>query len=240
MKMYTKIKHIIIYTSLILCACEKGEPFINPYFLENYPKLLGNLKFGCPDQKGSENIISFNVLNQSNCYYDNFEDRFFIFGMAHSFATPSPTFTTGQKIESKKLLVLTTHRKNYIYADNNISIYFPTVGEEYNDENYLDSIFAINKFEIRSSINSKNSVLIGMSIRVDSAGNFFLLSSEFGPQNDAYFKINIANKSFDDGHLCYKLECEFECNLYHWPQYGKTGLFSKISNGSIKGTYCVY
>lgn len=238
MKNNVTISYLILTIIVLIWSCEEQEPFFSPYFLENYPKLLDNLNFYCPDQ-GSEKIISFDVLNQHNCYYDNIDDRFFIFAMHHTFTTPSPTITTGEKYDSKKLLGLTTHRKSYIYADNNILFYFPMVEEECDDENYLDSIFAINKFEIRSNINSKNSVLILMDIRADSTGNIFAISSEFGPQNDGYFKINLANKTFVDGHLCYELECEFECNLYHWPQYGKKGLFSKLSNGIIRGTYCI-
>lgn len=237
--MKTRIRNLIIFIVLIFWACEKEEAFINPYFLETYPKLLENLHFYCPNES-SENVISFDVLNQHNCYYDNIDDRFFIFAMHHIFTTPSPNFTTGEIINSKKCLGLSTYRRNYIYADNDILILFPNVEEGYNNENYLDSILSINRFEIRSSISSGKGVLFGMDIKPDTSGNRFILSSEFGLQNDGYFKINLANKNIVDGRLCYELDCEFVCNLYHWPQYGKTGLFSKISNGSIKGTYCVY
>ena len=149
MKKNVTISYLILTIIVLIWSCEEQEPFFSPYFLENYPKLLDNLNFYCPDQ-GSEKIISFDVLNQHNCYYDNIDDRFFIFAMHHTFTTPSPTITTGEKYDSKKLLGLTTHRKSYIYADNNILFYFPMVEEECDDENYLDSIFAINKFEIRN------------------------------------------------------------------------------------------
>lgn len=232
------IRYLILAIVSLIWSCEKQESYYSHYFLENYPKLLDSLNFSCPDVS-SENVIIIDVLNQHNCYYDNIDDRFFIFAMHHTFTTPSPTITTGEKYDSKKHLGLTTHRNNYIYADNNISIYFPMVGEEYNNENYFDSILAINKFNIRSNINFKDGVLIFMDLRADSTGNVFLIGSEFGPQNDGYFIINFANKKFIGGRTCYELDCEFECNLYHWPQYGKKGLFSKLSNGIIRGTYCI-
>lgn len=239
MKKTVTISYLILPIVLLIWSCEKEEPHYLPYFLENYPKLLDSLNFYCPDED-SENAIIINVLNEQNCYYDKVEDRAITFAIFHSLSTPSPTINTGQIVDSKKHLGIATYRNKYIYSDNNIKIFFPIVNKEYNDEIYLDSILSINRFRIRSNNGDGNGVLIYLHVKADSAGNVFRISSEFGPQNDSYFKINFANKKIVGGRTCYELDCDFECNLYHWPQYGKKGLFSRLSNGSIKGTYCLY
>lgn len=237
-----------------MVGCAKDEPELNPYFVKNYQKLLDSLTFKC-DTVSADNYIKADINGHQVCYYDGYDDMSLSFGFSNKFTTPSPS-TGGEVSNARRGCRLSISPRKKKFCKHYISIDFPDFNLDMDPVIYFDSILSIKEHGITGTtdilIDPKAGFVsremdkasggflrkckITFNMPTDTIGNLFLMSTVFGDQTGSYLKIIHANKTRKPDGIYYDLIFEFRCKLYHWPQYGKKGLWGAIDNGVFVGT----
>lgn len=226
------------------------ETEYNPYFTETYQDILDNsLVFKCDDVI-SDNYVKAIINGQSACFYDGYDNNYIGFGFTNKFTTSTPS-TGGQISNERRGCYIEIRPLKPIYRRHFLSIEFPDFNIGVDPINYIDSVFRIYEHQIMGVEDVKedpkldfvgNALLkstggflkkfkIELIIPNDTIGNTFKISSIFGNQNGSYLKVKNAKKIIDRDEIFYEIVLEFQCKLYHYPQYGKNGLWGKIENG---------
>lgn len=242
---------VIIVFVIVLSGCCKDEPYINPYFKENYNDILVNhLNFDCEDHV-AENYMKAIINGQQACYYDDHDGYFMDFAFTSKFTTSTPS-TTGTVSNARQGCHLTIRpfqletRKKYLLFS------FPDFNLSVDPIHYLDSLWAISDHSIlgvedikedpnldfvqNAFLKAGGGILKKCKIELivyDAPGNSFVISTVFGSQKDSYLKIKEVRKTTAKDGVFYDLVFDFKCSLYHWPQYGKQGLWGTVEDGTF-------
>jgi len=190
-------------------------------------------------------FISAKINGQDFCHYEDRVLGDFRFQWGRKFTTQSPSIIIGgeppKNVRQGGSLIL---GERYSQFNEHFSFLIPDfpLGRDIFD--HLDSITSI---EIHDIIGGEDIVVpegTGLveaellrvnggflnSFRVDfnsidlvgdnTGGNLYLISSIFGNQEGSFLRFKNVGKVYESDGIYYYLEIEFECNLYHWPQYG--------------------
>jgi len=246
-----RITVLISAIALLLFACYKEEFHYDPYLVSTYQQFLENLILDCPadtNQYYFKGIIN----DYQTCYYNSVDGRILSADIYSKFTTPGPSFNTGDPISDLRIgLIISLPHYPYRQGADYIKISFPDVSGNVDKVEYLDSIFAIKNYRVKSGTgyettnlnineNKFNITLEMIDLSKDgNGGNVFIISSQFGSQEDSFVKIIKADKSIENGEVYYSIMLQLECNLYHWPQYGKKGLWGKVKSGILAAKFKV-
>ncbi len=243
------MNRIIIVLLCLFLGCRKDENY-NEYFIETYKDILQNsLNFTCEDLE-SGNFLKAEINNQKACFFDGHNNNILQFYFFERYITSSPS-TSGSKEKDFKGCIISIKPIESIKRQPYLLIEFPSLHKSTNNVSYLDSLFNIKDHMVISNkdvIHSNDSDFVDIALENytggflkkfkidlvipnDSVGNVFVISSIFGDQSGSYVKILNYKKTTERDGIYYNLELAFKCNLYHFPQYGKSGLWSKLNNG---------
>ena len=242
MKCSTIVISIITFS---LFTCQKEEFQYDPYLVSTYQQFLEDLVLDCPSDT-SEYYFKGIINGYQTCYYDGIDGRILRYGISSKFTTPGPSFNTGDTIsDAKRGFHIEFPHYPYRQGEDYIDIAFPDVSANIDKYVYLDSMFAKTNYEVKSGTEDENytsfitddKFLITLNMmdkhEDSNGGHVFPISTQFGSQDDSYVRIIKADKTVENGVVYYFIVLEIECNLYHWPQYGKEGLWGKIENGIL-------
>ncbi len=242
---------VIIVFTILLSGCCKDEPYINPYFKENYNDILdNNLNFDCEDHV-ADNYMKATINNQQGCYYDGYDGYFLDFAFVSKFTTATPS-TSGTVSNARQGCQVTIRPIKWETRKKYLLFSFPDFNLSVDPIHYLDSLLAISEHQILSKDDIKEDpnldfvqnaflkagggvlqkCIIELKI-YDAPGNSFVISTVFGSQKDSYLKIKKVRKITSEEGIFYDLVFDFKCSLYHWPQYGKQGLWGTVENGTF-------
>lgn len=243
---------VIIVFIILLSGCCKDEPYINPYFKENYNDILANhLNFDCEDLI-ADNYMKATINGQQACYYDGHDGYFMDFAFTNKFSTSSPS-TLGTISNARQGCHITIRPVQRAIGEKYLFFSFPDFNLSVDPIHYLDSLWAISDHSvlgvedikedpnldfvqnafIKSGGGILKKILIELYIQDDTTGNNFIISSVFGSQKDSFLKIKKVRKTTNIDGVFYDLVFDFKCSLYHWPQYGKQGLWGTVENGTF-------
>lgn len=245
-------KNLVFYIVLFITihGCCIDEPDNNTYFTKTYQNILdSSLVFKCDDII-SDNYVKAIIGGQEACYYDGYDNNFLQFYIVNKYITSSPS-TGGQISDARRGCILGIRPIKPIYRRHSISFQFPDFNIGVDPIVYLDSIFGIYEHQIIGVEDVKddpnldfveNALLkstggflkkfkIDLIIPNDTIGNTFKISSIFGNQKGSYLRVKKAEKIIERDGVYYEIIFEFHCKLYHFPQYGKEGLWGTIENG---------
>lgn len=247
------LKFFTVFAVIILCwSCSTDEePYVSPYFKEKYDYILANsLFFECKDFKANSYVKA--VINgQQACYYDGDDNWFLEFAFTSKFTTPSPS-TGGPISGARQGCLLNIRPIERVYREKYLVIRFPDFHLGVDPIVYFDSLMALRELQIygvedvkedpkldfvqnaflRSGSGFLNKCLIELKIQDDGIGNSFTISTVFGSQKGSYLKIRNAKKIISPDGIYYDLVLDFRCSLYHWPQYGRQGLWGTVEDGT--------
>jgi hypothetical protein len=235
MKKLNSIFFLIFLIFIIFLGCKKKieEPFQDQYLLETYQSFLDGLILDCPTDS-SEYYFKAKIKGEETCYYDGIDGKKLLFGITAKYTTVSPNTSTANPSYAVKSAILSIRNEPFVQADDYILIGFPDFAFERDTVEYLDSIFSIEYHEIRSNLEEPDRFQVElqmMDLVKENAGVYFPISTRFGNQDDSYIRFRNVEQIREFGHVYYSIEMEVECNLYHWPQYGKEGLWGKVEDG---------
>jgi hypothetical protein len=172
-------------------------------------------------------------------------------------STPAPstnvTFSTGGNVSNaRRGCGISIRPKNWVSREKYLLVSFPDFNLSIYPIAYFDSLLAIPEHQIlgvddikedpnldfvqNAFIKAGGGFLQKCKIELqvlDAIGNSFVLSTVFGSQKDSYLKIKKVKKTTFNGSVFYDLVFDFRCSLYHWPQYGKQGLWGTVENGTF-------
>lgn len=242
---------VIVFLT-VLSSCCKDEPYINPYFKENYNDILANhLNFDCADHV-AVNYMNAHINEQKACYYDGYDGYFLDFGFTSKFSTSSPS-TSGTVNNARQGCHVTIRPVQRVNRKKYLLFNFPDFNLSVDSIHYLDSLLAISDHSIlgvedieedpnldfvqnailKAGGGFLKKFLIQLYIQDETIGNSFIISSVFGSQKNSYLKIKKVRKTTTTDGVFYDLVFDFKCSLYHWPQYGKQGLWGTVEDGTF-------
>ena len=246
--------HLLILCLAFFFSCEKERP-VNPYFAEVYPQILEGIDIECIEGE-SEYYIYAKINGEEICVYEDHVDVGFKFGVTTTFTTSSPEFTTGEIPSNARRTPILFLGNPSLPHQEYFNFGFPNfhVGRSVYD--FLDSLTHIKNHDvmgeedvvvpdgtpidveglIRSGGGFKNNFLIKMNSLdkyTETGGITFSISTIFGNQDGSYLRFNEVRKIKEPDGIYYFMDISFECNLYHWPQYGYEGLWGEIREGRI-------
>lgn len=244
----------LIITILIALSCTKNGPDINPYFAEIYPQILDQIDIECVESNEEFYISAF--INGTEFCHDQKKVGEFKLFVTNKFTTSSPNISTGEDYDDARhglqlKLGTSEHRSEHFvikFPDFNLNraaqihldslINFGThdvMGKEH--VNIPEGTSNVDEILLHSGGGFLNNFLIELESKdvytETGGGNVFIISSIFGNQDGSYLKFKKVEKTDEDDGIYYYLDIEFECNLYHWPQYGYEGLWGEVRNGRI-------
>ena len=252
-----KIIWTIIAFVTVVSGCCKDEPYFNPYFVENYNDILKNSLFFDCDDVTADSYMKATINGQDACYYDGYDNYFLDFNFSNKYSTPSPstdvTFSTGGNVSNARQGCSISIRPiKWVSREKYLLFSFPDFNLSVDPIVYFDSFLVISEHQIlgvedikedpnldfvqNAFLKSGGGVLQKCKIELqvlDAIGNSFVMSTVFGSQKDSYLKIKKVKKTTFNGSVFYDLVFDFKCSLYHWPQYGKQGLWGKVENGTF-------
>ncbi len=245
---------IVLFPFILFSSCLNEPDDINPYFAEIYPIVLEDINITCT-QGESDNYIAAQIKSMEFCHYEDIVGAF-DFSPVSKFSTASPNMSTsGSVIQARKGLVLTLGDEN-THLNEHFVINFPDFESNFDVVDYLDSIFMLSNHDIMGmediqipagasndeiiliesgsgylnnfliEINSKDSV-------TETGGIVFSISTIFGSQEGSFLRFSEVKKTFEVDGIYYNMIIEFQCDLYHWPQYGYEGLWGSVREGRI-------
>ena len=225
------LKVLFPFLLISLLACQKEKP---DRFFVTYQRLLDNLVLGCPDDI-SEYYFKATIDGTPTCYYAGIDSLHLIFNNTSRFTTPSPSFNTGDTIsDRRKGARLSIRHIPVIEEEDYVFIHFPDYALGRDTLEYLDSLFNIEYHKVSAAKEERDNFTIEFAMIAVSNGYTVYrnsMYSYFGPQEDSYVRFRKVEKSREADGTYYYIEMEVECNLYHWPQYGQEGLWSKLEDG---------
>ncbi len=231
---YLKYLPAIILPCLFY-SCEKYEG--NPNTIATYDRLMSNLDLSCPDAV-SDIYMSATMDNTQVCYLDKVEDRNFNFGYFSNFTTPGPGTNVGSEPSVvKKRIRISFRHQEFIEGEDYIELWLQKMPGDTDQITYLKTFFAKSVHNIKDLRDRDQDVLIRLRMldRVtDTAGRGYNISSEYGDQEGSFLKVNHLNIEEDKEVVRFSFEMEFECNLYHFSQNGREGLWSELTDGKLK------
>ena len=227
------VKILLLILTVFLTACAK-EPVHKHASSDTYKFLLDNLELDCSSDT-STNYFRGTILDQDVCHYDGVDGRVLGFGISTKFTTPSPEFTTGVEItDARRLAWFSIWHSPFITGEEFIEIEAPVYAIGRDTLDYLDSLFSIEYHPVASSKEEEDKFTISLvfvDVRWSTGGLAFSISSVFGAQRESYVRFRKVKKTEEPDGIYYHIEMELQCNLYHWPQYGQYGLWSRIEDG---------
>jgi len=245
------MRYIFFFSfSLLLFSCNRYEPQTNAYFAEFYPQVLADIAIECVEST-EEYFISAVINGQEFCH-DQEKVGDFRLAVVNKFTTSSPTVSTGEVADDARHGIRLSLGESAMFNEH-FNVSFPDFNLERSGIDHLDSLLALQDHDIlgsedilvpagatlvekaflESSGGYLNRFLVTLNSRSDTIGNSFSISSIFGDQENSYLRFNEFRKTFEPDGVYYYLDIDFECNLYHWPQYGYEGLWGEIREGKI-------
>lgn len=241
----------VLFALLISC---KKEPMIPPYFAEVYPKILDDINIECTESE-EEYYIYAKINGQEFCHDEKKvgEFRFFVTNKFETTGSSVSTSTTNAGARNGLHLSL---GKSIQHFNEHINIYFPDFNLDKQAQVHLDSLIVKKDHDIMgvedvyvpagssnleiNTLETGGGFLDDFLVNIESidqitgsGGIMFRISSIFGSQDGSYLRFNEVKKTVEADGTYYYMDIEFECNLYHWPQYGITGLWGEIREGRI-------
>lgn len=239
----------------LLTSCEEEEPYVSSYFSTVYPQILEDIDIKCIDGT-SDYYISATINGEPFCHYEDVVPGTFGAGVGVSFYTSSPEYSSSETPLNVRKNIGVSLGDFYIDRNAYFIFWFPTIQPENSAFDYLDSITQIEyhdimgqeDVEVPSDVDVATQALIesgsgfnknflfyilSTDWESDNRGQSFKISSIFGSQEDSYFRFREVRKEERTDGIYYYMDIEFECNLYHWPQYGYEGLWGEVRDGRI-------
>ena len=139
--------------------------------------------------------------------------------------------------EVKKRIGMTFDHPKFIEGDDYLEFWLPLMPGDTDEITYWKTFFAQQVHSVKDVNNNDEDVLIRIRMleRVnETAGLGYSLSSEYGDQEDSYLRVKYVKMDEDEESVRFDFELEFECNLYHFYQNGREGLWSKLTDGVLK------
>jgi len=228
------MKKIIYFISItaVFMACE--DPYAT--YKEDYRKALANVDIKC-HEGDTEIFVKCTLDDDELCIYDGANNYEFKYGYATRSITSSPSFSTG---DSSALLGRFGIIEFFILGNPNndeLSIWLPLGPPELSEVDYLEKLFS-KKELVYNDLNDSSEVIIKYQLlekmKFGTGSNAYNNSSEFGTQEDSYFRIENVVKEKDDFTITYQFEFRFKCTLYYDPQF-KNDVWRELDNGILKG-----
>ncbi len=236
---------------MVIISCQK-ESKINPYFAEIYPIILEEIDINCVEGQSS-NVISAQINEVEFCQYEDYVGDFSLKAVS-KFSTSSPS--NESSLHGRQGLILTLG-DNSIHMNEHFVIHFPDFEIGIDVIDYLDSILSVATYNVLGAedivipegasddeikfIESGNGYLTGFLVEINSkdlvtetGGSIFTISSVFGEQENNYLQFTEAEKIIEPNGVYYSMVIDFQCNLYHWSQYGYEGLWGEVNDGEIR------
>ena len=228
------VKILLIILAFHLVGC--GKEYVHEHASsDTYIHLLDNLNLDCSIDT-SVNYFRGTVLNQDVCHYDGIDGRELHFGIYNRFTTSSPELSTGTVIEGiRRFAKFTIRLSPVVTGEEFVEIITPVYAIERDTLEYLDSLFSIEYHPVASAEEEDKFIIQLVFIDVINSeingGLRFKISTIFGAQRESYVRFRKVKKTEEPDGIYYHIEMELQCNLYHWPQYGQYGLWSRIEDG---------
>jgi len=246
---------IFIVFLLFLFSCSKDCPEVNPYFAEVYPKILDEIDIECTES--NEEYYIYALINGEEFCHDQEKTGTFNLEVSNKFTTPSPniSISSGQVYDNARHgLALTLGTKQHF--NEYFRINFPDFNLDRIASNHLDSLLHLEDHDILGKedifipqdlhiaeqallqanggyLNKFLITLNSLDVKNETSAINFRISAIFGDQEGSYLKFNEYRKMVEPDGIYYYFDIEFECNLYHWPQYGYEGIWGEIREGRI-------
>lgn len=226
---------LALFIICILVSCYKYEA--DPTREATYNRLMVNMDLSCLDFD-SDVYLRCNIDNTQLCYFDSVEKRKFDFGYYTLFTTAGPSAsTTVEGSEVYRRTILSFKHPKFIEGEDYLEISLPKMDSELDQITYLRKFFNVDEYNILDVSNQDNDVriLLKMLDRItDTGGLAYNISSEYGDQQDSYLKVKSIEIKEDKETVSFDFELEFKCNLYHFYQFGREGLWSELTDGVLK------
>lgn len=247
-----KIFKLLLLTILIV-SCSKKET-TNAYFAELYPQVLEAIDIECTESH-AEYYISALINGQEFCH-DQDKVGEFSFGVSNKFTTDLPSTSAGSSQSNARHGLTLKLGYPYEQLRENFRIHFPDFELIRSAYDHLDSLIIVGKHDVMgaedvripegTSLVDRFNLEAGqgyledflvtlnsIDLKQETGGINFIISSVFGNQDGSYWRFNEIKKTVEADGTYYFMDIEFECNLYHWPQYGVEGLWGEVREGRI-------
>jgi|GEM_PF-1754829 len=252
---FKKFLTITAFVIFSLLACKK-EDRIDPYFAEVYPQILEEIDINC-EEGISDHFISVKINGVEFCRYEDISKYDFRLWVSNKFTTTSPSINTGDVPSNSRKGMSLKLGDSSINREEYFNIQFPDFELDRNVYEYLDSLTNIEYHDIigaediiipdglslveegllKSSggyLNKFHVELSSKDYKTETLGSVFSITSIFGAQKDSFLRFRKVKKTKEIDGIYYYFEIEYECNIYHWAQYGYEGLWGELRDGIIE------
>lgn len=219
----------------LMVSCNSYE--VDPTRVATYNRLMENMDLSCPEYN-SEIYLKCIVDNTELCYFDGMDEREFTYGYATSFTTAGPTAETSiEGSDLKRRTRFSFKHPKFIEGEDYLEIWLPKMQADFDQITYFRNFFDKEQYNIKDPKDKDEDILIELRMldRITETGGLgYDISCEYGDQEGSYLKVKHVEITEDKETVNFNFELEFECNLYHFYQFGREGLWSELTEGVLK------
>ncbi|MEM9545219.1 MAG: hypothetical protein AAGA77_04565 [Bacteroidota bacterium] len=226
---------VLVILFCVIVSCEKYEG--NPDRFATYDRLMAGMDLSCPE--GEADMFLKAIINDRElCYLQGVEGRRFEARYYSNFTTPGPGTSVGNEpTEVRRRIGMSFDHTGFIEGDDYVEFWLPFMPGDTDEITYLKTFFEKEEYKVKDEMNRDEDIRIQLRMlkRVnETAGLGYNISSTYGDQEGSFLRVKYVKIDEDEESIRFDFELEFECNLYHFYQNGREGLWSKLTDGVLK------